>query len=270
MRAALFVLTLGLCAAQAAPAVAERIEDAALADLPPADIVILGEVHDNPWHHENQAAAVAARQPAALVFEMLTPEQADRVSPDLMSDAEALRATLDWDESGWPDFAMYAPIFAAAPDAHVYGAAVPRDALRGVVMGDGELPADAARWGLDAALPEEQQAAREAMQAEAHCDALPETMLPGMVLAQRVRDAALARAALRALDDTGGPVLVITGNGHARTDWGMPAKLARAAPDVAVLSVGQLEAAPDDSPPYDLWVVTPEAERPDPCDAFRS
>lgn len=108
------------------------------------------------------------------------------------------------------------------------------------------------------------------MQAEAHCDALPETMLPGMVLAQRVRDAALARAALRALDDTGGPVLVFTGNGHARTDWAMPAKLARAAPDVSVLSVGQLEAAPDDSPPYDLWVVTPEAERPDPCDAFRS
>ena len=269
MRAALFVLALGVCAAQAAPAAAERIEDAALADLPSAAIVILGEVHDNPWHHENQAAAVAARQPAALVFEMLTPERADRVTPDLMTDAEALRATLDWDDSGWPDFAMYAPIFAAAPDARVYGAAVPREELRGVVMGEGGLPEDAARWGLDAALPDEQQAEREAMQAEAHCDALPETMLPGMVMAQRVRDAALAREALRALDETRGPVVVITGNGHARTDWGMPAKLARAAPEVSVLSVGQLEAAPEDGAPYDLWLVTPEAERPDPCDAFR-
>jgi uncharacterized iron-regulated protein len=95
-------------------------------------------------------------------------------------------------------------------------------------------------------------------------------MLPGMVLAQRVRDAALARAALSALDETGGPVAVITGNGHARNDWGMPAKLALAAPGVPVLSVGQLEASPDGDAPYDLWLVTPEAERPDPCAAFRS
>ncbi|MFP4238635.1 MAG: ChaN family lipoprotein [Rhodosalinus sp.] len=267
MRGALAALALPLLAALGAEA--EPIAPSELSTLPTADIVILGEVHDNPWHHENQTAAVAELQPAALVFEMLTPEYAERVTPDLMTDAEALRATLDWDESGWPDFAMYAPIFAAAPEARVFGAAVPREELRGVVMGEGELPEDAARWGLDAALPDEQQAEREAMQAEAHCDALPETMLPGMVMAQRVRDAALARKALRALDETGGPVVVITGNGHARTDWGMPAKLARAAPDVSVLSVGQLEAAPEDSAPYDLWLVTPEAERPDPCDAFR-
>ena len=35
-----------------------------------ADIVLLGEIHDNPEHHANQAAIVRALQPAALVFEM--------------------------------------------------------------------------------------------------------------------------------------------------------------------------------------------------------
>ncbi len=54
--------------------------------------------------------------------------------------------------------------------------------------------AAAARFGLDAPLPEDEQAAREAEQAEAHCGALPAEMLPGMVEAQRLRDAALARA----------------------------------------------------------------------------
>ena len=42
------------------------------------DVVILGEIHDNPAHHEVQAERVADIQPRALVFEMLTPEQAAR------------------------------------------------------------------------------------------------------------------------------------------------------------------------------------------------
>ena len=49
-------------------------------------------------------------------------------------------------------------------------------------------------FGLDAALDPEEQATREAGQMAAHCDALPEDVLPGMVEAQRLRDAALAAA----------------------------------------------------------------------------
>ncbi|MDF0603033.1 hypothetical protein P1J78_19995, partial [Psychromarinibacter sp. C21-152] len=41
-------------------AVAEEIGPAGLSDLPAADVVILGEIHDNPVHHRNQARAVAA------------------------------------------------------------------------------------------------------------------------------------------------------------------------------------------------------------------
>ena len=104
---------------------------------------------------------------------------------------------------------------------------------------------------------------------EAHCDALPEDILPGMVEAQRLRDAALARAVLAAMAETGGPVAVITGNGHARRDWGLPRMLARAAPDLTLVSIGQFEAPPEDDPPFDLWLVTTPAPRDDPCAAFR-
>jgi uncharacterized iron-regulated protein len=93
-------------------------------------------------------------------------------------------------------------------------------------------------------------------------------MLPGMVEAQRLRDARFAQTALRALEETGGPVAVITGNGHARTDRGMPRALARLAPGVDVLSLGQLESRPAAPPPFDVWRVTEPAERPDPCAAF--
>ncbi|MFP4275524.1 MAG: ChaN family lipoprotein [Paracoccaceae bacterium] len=257
----------------AAPVGAEQIDEDGLDSLPSAQVVILGELHDNPFHHENQARAVAALEPAALVFEMLTEAQAERVTPELRGDEAALEEALGWADSGWPDFSMYYPIFAAAPDARVFGAAIPRDRLRQSIReGTTEaLGRDAARFGLDMPLPEAQQATREAMQMEAHCNALPESLLPGMVLGQRMRDAALARAALDALEATGGPVALITGNGHARNDWGVPAKLALAQPLVTVLSLGQLEAPPgaDGPPPYDLWLITDTPEREDPCAAFR-
>jgi hypothetical protein len=48
-------------------------------------------------------------------------------------------------------------------------------------------------------------------------------------------------------------VVIITGNGHARTDWGVPALLAVAAPDVTVFALGQFEAEPVSQVPFDAW-----------------
>lgn len=256
-----------------AAAAAREIDAAALTDLPDVDIVILGEVHDNAVHHLNQASALRSLAPAAVVFEMLTPEQAAIVQARDRVGA-ALGAALDWETSGWPSFALYQPVFEAVGKARIYGMAVPRDQLW-AALEDGPAAAfgpDAARFDLDRPLASDEQAARETMQADAHCDALPPDMLPGMVAAQRFRDAAFADTALTALAETGGPVAVITGSGHARTDWGIPAALRRAAPDLRVLSIGQLEdqgTVPSD-PPFDLWLVTEPAERPDPCAGLRA
>ncbi len=250
---------------------ATQIGADALDTLPSADIVVLGEIHDHPLHHLHQARAVAALRPSAVVFEMLTPQQAARVTPDLLSDPAALGKALEWDASGWPDFAIYAPIFDAASGARIVGAALPRSEVRRAVS-EGAVAVfgpDAALWGLSEPLAPDVQAAREAAQAEAHCNALPEALLPGMVAAQRLRDAAFARAAAKAHADTGGPVVVITGTGHAHTDEGVPAALAAGAPHLTVLSVGQLESDPGPDAPFDLWIVTDPHPRPDPCAAFR-
>jgi len=234
-----------------------------------SDIVILGEVHDNPAHHATQAEWTARLAPSAIVFEMLTPDQAAQITADNRGDPQTLGDALNWAASGWPDFAMYHPIFTAAPEAAVYGAAVPRDAARaaysdGVVGSFGE---DASAYGLTDALPEVQMQARLAFQASAHCDALPEDLLPQMVALQRLRDAVLARTAVQALDDTGGPVVVITGNGHARTDWGMPVYIAAARPDVTVFALGQSEAR-GIAGTFDQVVDAAPVAREDPCAAF--
>lgn len=235
-----------------------------------ADIVILGEVHDNPAHHARQAEIVAEVAPTALVFEMLTSAQAGAHLPG--ADAATLEAAFGWSEGGWPDFTMYYPIFAAAPDAAIYGAQVPRSAARAAMQAPLEesFAGDADRFGLTEPLPKAEQEAREAMQLRAHCDALPADFLPGMVKIQRLRDATLAQAALAALNDTGGPVVVITGNGHARTDWGMPRYLSRAAPNVDIISFGQGEAEQAPAGTFDLIEDdAPAVDRPDPCAAFK-
>ena len=234
-----------------------------------ADVVILGEVHDNIHHHENQARLVKGLDPSAVVFEMLTEDQAASVTPALVAKPDEMAEVLGWSSSGWPDFAMYHPIFEAAPQAAIYGGAVPRDdARRAVRDGVSVVMSETARFGLDEPLPEAEQAEREALQLSAHCDALPPEILPTMVDIQRLRDARLAQVVVEAARETGGRVVLITGNGHARSDWGVPVYLARVAPDLQVVSIGQAEDG-EVSGIFDQVIDAPSVDRPDPCDAFR-
>ena len=248
----------------------EQIGVERLADLGRADVVVLGEVHDNPVHHEQQARAISALSPKAVVFEMLTEAKALKVRPELIADQQALEQTLDWGSSGWPDFAIYYPIFQAAGDAAIFGGAVPREDARRAVSDGAAMVfgGGAALFGLHDNLDDAEQGEREAGQVAAHCDALPVEMAAGMVEAQRLRDAALARAVVAAMAETGGPVAVITGNGHARRDWGVPRALGLVAPELSVITLGQLEAEPDRPVPYDFWLVTIPVEREDPCAGF--
>ncbi|SLN66776.1 hypothetical protein TRL7639_03817 [Falsiruegeria litorea R37] len=247
----------------------ELVPDEIMLKMAGADVVIVGEVHDNPVHHRVQRDVVAALEPRAMVWEMLTDEGAKRINRKLISDPEKLAAAIRWAELGWPPLSMYLPIFNAAPDAPIYGALVPREAAM-AAMDAGPavaLGADAARYGLTVPLPDEEKSAREAGQMAAHCDALPAEMAPVLVQIQRLRDAVLTRAILTAIEDTGGPVVVITGNGHARKDWGIPSFLARMQPGLRVFVLGQSEAGAIQGT-FDAVLDAPEVERDDPCAAF--
>ncbi|MGI9395158.1 MAG: ChaN family lipoprotein [Boseongicola sp.] len=244
--------------------------------LSAADIVVIGEFHDNPHHHRNQVRAVKALNPAAIVFEMLTPALAANVTAENRKDATALSEALQWDARGWPDFSMYYPIFAAAPEAAIIGGAMPREEVRraitegaAAVFGDGS-----AIFGLDQGFADEVQSELENAQQVAHCNAMPSDVLPGMVDAQRLRDAAIARASLAAVFESrarasASPVIVITGNEHARNDLGVPLLLAKVPEALNVMSVGQFEADPTETSKFDYWIVSEAVDRPDPCETFK-
>ncbi|TFL18129.1 hypothetical protein DR046_11165 [Jannaschia formosa] len=223
-------------------------------ELPSGQVYVLGEVHDNPAHHAAQGALIEQIAPTAVVFEMLDPEQAARLGPDRPRDPQALDALLGWSEAGWPDIAIYMPVF---------------DAIGVPVLGAAGEAGDLSAYGLDMPLPETEQATREALQADAHCGVLPAELLPQFVARQRAVDARLAARTLDALDRFGAPVVLIAGNGHARADWGVPAAIARVRPGIEVVAVVQGEEG-SVPPGGDVVLDAPApADRPDPCDAFR-
>lgn len=261
-----------ICAAGAALSEPELLER-----LRGADIALLGERHDNPVHHEWQARLVAALRPGGLAFEMVPREQEDAAN-NARDLGEDLGAALDWPNSGWPDWAMYRPIFEAAPEAWIAGGGLPREAMmRAAKEGAAAaLGAEGARYRLAERLDEPVMKDMLKEQDLAHCGALPTAMLPGMVEAQQARDAAFADAALRLHEAGRRPVVLVTGNGHARTDRGAPLYLRRAAPDLKLFAVGLIELEPGADPaeaeagaPFDAVIYTEPHDRGDPCDAFR-
>lgn len=249
---------------------AEGLDPSADEAMRGADIVILGENHDNAHHHARQAELIAKVQPRAVVWEMLSATDALLVTAELLPDQAALAEALEWADSGWPDFDLYYPVFAAAGAVPHFGAEIPRTDLMDVYRkGASTVLPNAARFRLGEPLPDDEQREREALQKAAHCDMLPDSQLPAMVEVQRARDAALADASLRALEATGGPVVVIAGNGHARSDWGVPAALALVQPGLKIFSLGQSEDGRIDGR-YDAVADSPGVVREDPCASLRT
>lgn len=230
------------------------------------DVLIMGELHDNPQHHAEQANAARVIQPKAVVFEMLTPDEAQALS-EIPRDPGAMRDATD--SILWSNIADYADILAASPV--IVGAALSREDMRAAFSsGAAEVFGTGADiYGLTNPLPEDEQAIRELNQFDAHCEAMPLEMMGGMVEAQRLRDAAFARSVIEALETYGSPVVLITGNGHARMDWGVPVYLMRARPTLAITSIGQGERQ---EPPDGVfsWTLNGAAspDRDDPCAVF--
>ena len=109
------------------------------------DVVIIGEFHDNPTHHETQIAAITAIAPKAVVFEMLTPDEASALADVPRRKRQMEKATEDFH---WGNITDYAGVLAASDV--IVGAALPRDAVR-KAFSDGAAEVfgeDAATYGL--------------------------------------------------------------------------------------------------------------------------
>lgn len=257
-------------------------------------VVLLGEVHDNPDHHLLRAGILVAdpNYPApALVLEHIRDDQRPTLDRFAQSEAKArgtpaqLFDLLEWDKSGWPDKAIFEPLFQAAIEAKLPilpGEPAP-DAVRKVAReGEGALsPDERARLKLDVPLEPASQDALLTELEESHCGVMPRTAFGNMAVAQRYRDAHMADALVKAQAANTSAIL-LAGNGHVRSDRGVPWYLRKMAPQVKTLSVLLIEVEDGkiDPPSYglrdaagqpiaDFVVFTPRQQRPDPCEEMR-
>ena len=250
---------------------------------------LLGEVHDNPDHHAIQAELLDAIG-AGGIKPVVAFEQFDRkYDAELQQRQTAGMLTADdvadvvkFDRRGW-NWEFYRPLVDVAlrysmplRAANLSRTTAGQFAKQGFAA---LAPGRVAALQMETAWSAGKEQALRDIIVEGHCRALPESMVPAMTAAQRARDATLAEVLLEAGRD--GAVL-ITGNGHARRDLGVPAYLNAGATGKTVCAVGILEVAAGvdeprayaespvmDIPRFDFAYFTPCRERPDPCAAFK-
>ncbi len=198
--------------------------------LLPVDVLLLGEQHDTPAHHQIQQALVQALaaqgQLAALALEMAPQGGSTTGLPAGASEA-TVRTALQWDEAAWP-WARYGPavMTAVAAGVPVLGANLPRSQLQYAMKNK----------ALDDHLTMAMWQKQQENIREGHCGLLPESQIIPMTRVQLARDAAMAQTIARALQP-GRAVLLIAGNGHVDRVMGVPTHLAQTAPPLRVASV---------------------------------
>ena len=190
-------------------------------------LLLLGEQHDDPAHHQQESAMVHALAQrgtlAALALEMadsgnstagLTPQAGE----------EQVRRALRWDGEGWP-WQDYATAVMTA-----VGAGVP---VVGVNLERARLRATMTDSSLDTALTAVAMQAQQKAIRDGHCGLLPESQIVPMTRMQVARDRHMA-AELTGLVMPGKTVLLIAGAGHVEPQLGVPQHLP---PGVASRSV---------------------------------
>ncbi len=271
----LAALTLGACrlAPDTAPVTASANDaplPALIAALRSRPLVLLGEVHDNVAQHALRTEALRALLDSgarpALLMEQFDREQQgaiDRALARPVANVDAVIAAGAPDAAamqGW-DWALYRPYLALALEHRlpIVAANVSRADTRRIVQNG--LPA----LGFIAAVPADIDTAQAQAIVDSHCGMLDAAQAQRMVSAQVARDQFMARV-LEANAAQG--ALLLAGNGHVRTDIGVPRWLSPATRARSV-AIGLLEPGDASAPAFDLAFTTAAQLRPDPCEGMK-
>ena len=276
----LWGVLLAAAAVTAAPAGGLRTdfdEQALAQEMGRRPVVLLGETHDNAAQHATRVAALrrllAGGARPAIAFEQFDRErqaEVDRARHEAPPAGrtlaehvmESARPARGWDRS------LYLPFveLALEYDVPIVTANLSRaDAMRVAMKGFGAVFDDETqrRFALEA-LPPALLAAHERAVDDGHCNRMPADSLGALARAQIARDLTLAQA-IRPHFARG--VVLLTGNGHARKDIGIPFFLSEAE-RAQVITIGLLEndgPADEWAQRFDVAFGTPVQEREDPC-----
>jgi uncharacterized iron-regulated protein len=262
MRILLFVLISTLLAGCATP---QMKLDEALRSRP---IVLLGEVHDNAAQHGMRAEALrrllAGGARPALLMEQFDRDRQAAIDAALAQPGATPQTVI---AAGWPNggagwnWAFYAPFIQLAIDYRLplLAANVSRADARGI------LAEGLAARGFDGSVPPDVTTVQAEAIGAGHCGMLDDAQARRMVPAQVARDQFMARL-IEANAARG--VVLLAGNGHVRSDAGVPRWLPPETRQRSV-SIGLLEAGDDSAPRFDVALATPAQPRTDPCAAMR-
>lgn len=244
-----------------------------------SDVLLLGELHDQPLHHRQRLewiAALSERRPVAIVMEQLDARMQPALDAELAVESELTETigararrvaqAAGFDFKGWT-WTFYRPVIELALQRGlpIHAGNLSREEAMQIVRGQSQRFAERPPAGWTDAV----QAELNQSIADGHCGLLPRAMIAPMALAQRARDAQIAEVAVRAIADRR-LVVVIAGNGHVRRDYGIPIHLADLRPGLRVLAVGLIEQGGEDqSRLFDAVWSVPPMSREDPCAALR-
>lgn len=274
MKACLFLVLFyqGLAAAEILDlASGKEISEPVLAErLRSADIVLLGELHDNPFHHQARAGFIPrfANGKTTIVAEHLPAGGRVTSTGEAGSDLEA--AGFNRSGWGWP---LHQPLFESVLGGGytLIGGNLPAGFSKELItQGQAAMALPMARSYEQSALPDPARAQLEQDLVDGHCGKLPEKYLAPMKLVQRATDISMATALLAHR-----PAVLVAGNGHVRRDYGVPQVLSALDPSLKISSIGFYENGTDRKElikslagRYDFVWLTDKAERGDPCEDF--
>jgi uncharacterized iron-regulated protein len=236
-----------------------------IAEVISADYILLGELHDNPHHHEARGrliAAIASKKYAAVV-EYLPAGQSVQFSGSTLQSLEQA----GFSPKAWP-WKLYQPLFEAirVSGFPLYGSNLDRSVSKTIFSG-GSIPAAMESDYQKSLLTNNAKRSLEKDLVDGHCGKLPAQYLEPMFQVQRLTDISMARVMMHH-----SPAILFAGNGHIRHDYGVPQVLRSLEPSKKRVSVGLIEEAQRDSTAfaelaklYDFVWITPSIDRADPC-----
>ena len=250
-----------------------------------ADLLLFGEVHNNKDHHRIQArflnSLLKKKKAGAFLLEHLIESQEDRLqemSPKEVSIATG--ETIKWSQ-GWDDWTWYRGMIALWKEAEgrVVAASFPRKKAMQIVMSQEQdliSREESIDLGFSKAMNKGHRAKLVDIMKKSHCGHLPKSMEGGMIRVQRLKDAYMAKRVL-ANQKSDRLNILLAGNGHTRTDWGVPSYLKKGKAKLKAISISWREVDTERDNPEDyverspadyIW-WTPVEDIRDPCEVYK-
>ena len=246
-----------------------------VADIRSSSILLLGEKHDNADHHLLQSKIIQSipeQDSVAISFEMLN-------NPSLLTDqtwtsTSQFSTQVQWEQSGWPEFQIYEPIFKIAIQRQykIVAGSPSRKEMMSVARGTMD-EVEMEKLGITSDLPKEFQDDLRQEIINSHCGYASEDMVVMMIAAQRYKDAIMAKSITDQLS-THQKVVLIAGGGHTRNDRGVPLYLDEKLKDnnISILPVEVQEGLtkPEEYTSIaDFLYFTPRVDNIDPCEKYK-